>query len=143
MNKIIISDNKALLNIEKIHRFLTKQSTWAQGIDYQTVKNSIEHSVCIGAYLDGVQVGFCRVITDWSTFGNLVDVIVWPEFRGQGISKRLMQAVIGHDSVQGIRRLTLATSNAHGLYQQFGFTGLSKPETFMERYNPDVYKCSP
>ncbi len=141
MNKIIISDNKALLNIEQIHRFLTKQSTWAQGIDYQTVKNSIEHSVCIGAYLAGVQVGFCRVITDWATFGNLVDVIVWPEFRGQGISKRLMQAVIGHDSAQGIRRLTLATSNAHGLYQQFGFTGLSKPETFMERYNPDVYKC--
>jgi N-acetylglutamate synthase-like GNAT family acetyltransferase len=140
MNKITISDKKALLNIEKIHHFLTEQSTWAQGINYQTVKNSIEHSVCIGAYLDDVQVGFCRVITDWATFGNLVDVIVWPEFRGQGISKRLMQAVIDHDSVQGIRRLTLATSNAHGLYQQFGFTGLSQPDTFMQRYDPDVYK---
>lgn len=140
MNKVTISDNRALLNTEKIHRFLTEQSTWAQGINYQTVKNSIEHSVCIGAYLNDVQVGFCRVITDRATFGNLVDVIVWPEFRGNGISKLLMQAVIEHDSVQGLRRLTLATSNAHGLYQQFGFTGLSKPETFMERYDPDVYK---
>jgi N-acetylglutamate synthase-like GNAT family acetyltransferase len=141
MNKITISDNKALLNIEKIHRFLTEQSSWAQGISYQTVENSIANSLCIGAYLNDVQVGFCRVITDRATFGNLVDVIVWPEYRGQGISKLLMQAVIEHDSVQGIRRLTLATSNAHGLYQQFGFTGLSKPETFMERYDPDVYKC--
>jgi GNAT superfamily N-acetyltransferase len=117
MNKVTISDNRALLNIQKIHRFLTEQSAWAQGINYLTVKNSIEHSVCIGAYLNDVQVGFCRVITDRATFGNLVDVIVWPEFRGNGISKLLMQAVIEHDSVQGLRRLTLATSNAHGLYQ--------------------------
>lgn len=140
MNEIIISDNKALLNIEKIHCFLTESSTWAQGISHKTVLNSIEHSVCIGAYLNDVQVGFCRVITDRATFGNLVDVIVWPEYRGNGISKLLMQAVIDHDSVKGIRRLTLATSNAHGLYQKFGFTSLSKPDTFMERYDPYVYK---
>lgn len=140
MNEITISDDKILLNIERIHYFLTESSTWAQGISYETVLNSIEHSVCIGAYLNNVQVGFCRVITDRATFGNLVDVIVWPEFRGNGISKLLMQAVIDLDSVKGIRRLTLATSNAHGLYQKFGFTSLSKPDTFMERYDPYVYK---
>ncbi|WP_340677404.1 GNAT family N-acetyltransferase [Paraglaciecola sp.] len=139
MNKINISDDKALLDIHKIYQFLTNESTWAKGIDFQTVKISIDNSICIGAYNDHMQVGYCRIITDHATFGNLVDVIVWPEYRGLGISKLLMDAVLNHPSVKNIRRFTLATSNAHGLYAKFGFSQLSKPETFMERYDPNIY----
>jgi ribosomal protein S18 acetylase RimI-like enzyme len=139
MNRLEISDAKALLDIQRIHDFLTHESGWAKGIDLQTVTRSIEHSVCIGAYLDGLLVGFCRIITDQATFANLVDVIVWPEFRGRGISRRLMEAAVTHSSVRGVRRFTLATANAHGLYEKYGFTALHKPETFMERYDPHIY----
>lgn len=125
MNNIIISDDKTQLNIEKIHQFLTTESTWAIGISMDTVIQSIEHSICIGAYLNGEQVGFSRIITDQSTFANLVDVIVWPEYRGKGISKLLLNAAISHSTVEGVRRFTLATSNAHGLYRKLGFTQLS------------------
>ena len=139
MNSIEISDNKSRLDVEKIHNFLTLESTWAKGIGFNVVSQSIEHSVCIGAYNNNEQAGFSRIITDHTTFANLVDVIVWPEFRGQGISKLLMEAVLNHNSVKNIRRFTLATSNAHDLYKKFGFSALSNPNTFMEIYKPDVY----
>ena len=139
MNGVKVSDSKNLLNIHKIHEFLTAESTWAIGIDFQTVKISIDNSICIGAYKDNEQIGFCRIITDCATFANLVDVIVWSSFRGFGVSKLLMQAAVNHPSINGVRRFTLATSNAHGLYEKFGFTQLHKPDTFMERYNPDAY----
>lgn len=139
MSALIVSDDKSLLDIPKIHHFLTTVSTWAQGINYETVSRGIENSICIGAYIGKEQVGFSRIITDHATFANLVDVIVWPDYRGSGISRKLMEAVMVHSSIQGIRRFTLATSNAHGLYQQYGFTPLLKPETFMEVYVPDIY----
>ena len=139
MNEFILSDNKDLLDVDKVYNFLTTESTWAKGIDLQTVKTSIDHSICIGAYKNNEQVGYCRIITDHATFGNLVDVIVWPEYRGLGISKLLMDSVINHPSIKNIRRFTLATSDAHGVYSQFGFTPLHKPDTFMERYNPHIY----
>ena len=139
MKKLNISDSKNLLDVNKIYLFLTNESTWAKGIDFKTVEVSIDNSICIGAYNNSEQVGYCRIITDHATFGNLVDVIVWPEFRGLGISKLLMDAAVKHPSVKNIRRFTLATSNAHGLYEKFGFSRLSKPETFMERYDPDIY----
>lgn len=139
MSALILSDDKSLLDINKIHHFLTTESTWAQGISREVVVRGIENSVCIGAYLGSTQVGFCRIITDHATFANLVDVIVWPEYRGQGISRKLMDEVMMHSSVKGVRRFTLATSNAHGLYQKYGFTPLLKPNAFMEIYTPDVY----
>lgn len=139
MSKVVINDDKSQLDVAKIHDFLTHHSSWAKGISLATVTTSIEHSICFGAYLNAEQVGFCRVITDQATFANLVDVIVWPEHRGNGISRLLMAAVLQHPSVQHVRRFTLATSNAHGLYQKFGFTALSKPDSFMEIYKPDIY----
>lgn len=142
MQKIDITDDKSKLDVKKIHEFLTSESKWAKGISLETVAQSIENSICIGAYVEGVQVGFSRIITDHATFANLVDVIVWPEFRGKGISKKLMNAVLNHDSVKGVRRFTLATSDAHGLYEKFGFTALNKPNTFMEIYKPDIYKVA-
>jgi N-acetylglutamate synthase-like GNAT family acetyltransferase len=139
MSKVVINDDKSQLDVAKIHDFLTYHSTWAKGISLATVTTSIEHSICFGAYLNAEQVGFCRVITDQATFANLVDVIVWPEHRGNGISSLLMAAVLQHPSVQQVRRFMLATSNAHGLYQKFGFTALSRPDSFMEIYKPDIY----
>ena len=139
MSKVVINNDKSKLNVAKIHDFLTHHSSWAKGISLATVTTSIEHSICFGAHLNGEQVGFCRVITDQATFANLVDVIVWPEHRGNGISSLLMAAVLQHPSVQQVRRFTLATSNAHGLYQKFGFTALGRPDSFMEIYKPDIY----
>ena len=139
MKLINISDDKTQLDIKKIHHFLTHQSASSVGISYEAVSRSIDHSVCIGAYINKVQVGFSRIITDHTTFANLVDVIVWPQFRGQGISKLLMEAVLDHKSVKDVRRFTLATTNAHGLYKKFGFSALSKPDSFMEIYKPDIY----
>ncbi len=136
---IEINDDKQRLDVDKIHHFLDERSTWAQGISRALVETSIEHSVCLAAYSDEMQIAFCRIITDQATFANLVDVIVWPEYQGRGVAARLMQAVIEHPSVANVRRFTLATSNAHGLYEKFGFTELHKPETFMERYRPDIY----
>jgi len=139
MQLIEISDNKCRLDVEKIHEFLTHESTWAKGISLEVVSRSIEHSVCIGAYKNKQQIGFSRIISDHATFANLVDVIVWPEHRGQGISKLLMDAVLSHSSIRNVRRFTLATSNAHGLYKKFGFLPLNTPETFMEIYRPKIY----
>lgn len=139
MTDVVISADKSRLDIGKIHHFLSTASSWAKGISLDTVKRSIAHSECIGAYTDNQQVGFCRIITDQATFANLVDVIVWPEYRGQGIAAKLMTAVLQHPSVANVRRFTLATSDAHGLYAKFGFTALNKPDNFMQIYRPDVY----
>ena len=139
MTEVVISDEKSHLDIGKIHHFLTTESSWAKDIPLDTVRRSIAHSVCLAAYIENQQVGFCRIITDPATFANLVDVIVWPEYRGHGIAAKLMAAVLQHTSVATVRRFTLATSDAHGLYAKYGFTALSKPETFMEIYRPDVY----
>lgn len=139
MTEIAISEDKSRLDIGKIHHFLSIESTWAKGISLETVNRSIAHSVSIAAYADNQQVGFCRIITDQATFANLVDVIVWPEYRGLGIAAKLMTAVLQHPSVADVRRFTLATSDAHGLYAKFGFTALNKPDTFMQIYRPDVY----
>jgi len=139
MTKLRISSDKADLDMALIHRFLSEQSTWALGIPLATVERSIEHSLCWGAYLDSDQVAFARVITDRATFANLVDVFVLPEHRGQGFGKRITEAVMSHPDLQGLRRFTLATGDAHGLYAQFGFTAPLRPQSLMERYRPNLY----
>lgn len=139
MSTLRVSTDKSELNVPLIHRFLSEQSGWAKGIPVQTVQKALEHSLCFGGFVGGSQVAFARVISDYATFANLVDVFVLPEHRGRGYSKTLMEAVVAHPELQGLRRFTLATADAHGLYQKFGFTPLNKPQTFMERYFPTVY----
>ena len=134
-----ITCNKTDLDVGLIHAFLSEQSAWAKGIPLATVQKSIEHSLCFGGFVGPSQVAFARVISDFATFANLVDVFVLPEYRGKGYSKTLIQTVIAHPDLRGLRRFTLATTNAHGLYAQFGFTALHKPETHMERYDASVY----
>jgi len=134
-----ITTDKSALDVVLIHRFLSETSTWAQGIPLATVQRSIEHSLCFGGFLGNTQIAFARVISDHATFANLVDVFVLPEHRGQGHSKAMMQAVMDHPDLQGLRRFTLSTGDAHGLYAQFGFTPPLRPQSLMERYFPTLY----
>lgn len=121
-----------------IAQFLAS-SYWATGIPLATVEKSLAHSLCFGL-LDGArQVGFARVVSDHATIAYLGDVFVLPEYRGRGLSKWLMECITSHPELQGLRRWILATRDAHGLYEKFGFTPLKKPEVFMERHDPNVY----
>ncbi|MDT8399497.1 MAG: GNAT family N-acetyltransferase [Pseudomonadales bacterium] len=134
-----ITTVKAELDVHLIHAFLSQQSSWAKGISLAVVQKSIENSLCFGGFLEERQIAFARVISDFSTYANLVDVFVLPTERGKGYSKILMKAVVEHPKLQGLRRFTLATADAHGLYRQFGFRSLAKPESFVERYDPEIY----
>jgi len=134
-----ISTDRSRLDVALIHDFL-RSSYWAQGIPRAVVERSIQHSLCFGAFLGGRQVGFARVVSDFASFAYVADVFVVPEHRGRGISKLLMRAIIEHPDLQRLRRILLATRDAHGLYAQFGFEPLTHPEHFMTLHEPDVYR---
>ncbi|MGV7209419.1 GNAT family N-acetyltransferase [Oxalobacteraceae bacterium A2-2] len=140
MNTFEISCDPSRLDLDLIHGYISGQSYWAAGMPRPLLEKALAHSLCFGAYLDGRQVGFARVTTDRATFAYLADVFVLPEHRGQGYSKRLIAAVMAHPDLQDLRRFMLATSDAHGLYAQFGFKAPARPEILMERTEPDVYK---
>jgi GNAT superfamily N-acetyltransferase len=135
-----ISADKQRLDIATIHEFLDK-SYWSPGIPRAVVERAIEGSLCFGVFHQGKQVGFARVVTDKATFAYLGDVFILEPHRGKGLSKRLMRFVLEHPDLQGLRRLMLATKDAHGLYKQFGFTELANPARFMEVHRPHVYKA--
>lgn len=134
-----VSTDQTRLDIPMIYRFLSEQSTWAVGIARPIVERAIENSLCFGGYLDGRQIAFARVVTDYATFANLMDVFVVPEYRGHGYGKQMIGVVLRHPSLQKLRRFTLNTSDAHGMYERFGFGAPQQPETFMERYFPNIY----
>jgi GNAT superfamily N-acetyltransferase len=143
MTSLTISNDITALDVPMIHQFLSRDSTWAIGMPLALLERAIANSLCFGGYLDGRQVAFARVITDRATFANLVDVFVLPAFRGRGYSKQLVEAIVGHPELQGLRRFSLATADAHGLYARYGFTPPSRPQTLMERYVPDIYTRTP
>jgi GNAT superfamily N-acetyltransferase len=134
-----ISNDQARLQIDVIHRFLSSQSTWAIGIPRELVERSIVNSLCFGGYENNQQIAFARVVSDYASFAYLMDVFVLPEHRGRGLSLQLMRAVIAHPQLQGLRRFMLASSNARGLYQHFGFRQLANPDIMMEINVPDIY----
>jgi GNAT superfamily N-acetyltransferase len=138
-DRFTISTDPALLDLDAIHGFL-KSAYWCEGLPRVVIDRAIRHSLCFGVYDAGRQVGFARVITDRATYAYLADVFVLESHRGRGLSKRLMQAIVAHPDLQGLRRWSLITRDAHGLYAQFGFRPLSQPERHMERVDPDVYK---
>jgi GNAT superfamily N-acetyltransferase len=137
-----ISNDRARLDIALIHRFLSEESAWATNIPRALVATSIQHSLCFGGYEDGQQIAFARVVSDYATFAYLMDVFVLPEHQGRGLSKQLIQNIMDHPQLQGLRRFMLASSNARGLYQKWGFQALGKPEIMMEINHPDIYKNS-
>jgi GNAT superfamily N-acetyltransferase len=129
-----ISTDKSKLDIEMIHDFLSNHSYWAQGRSIDDVRKSIKNSLCFGLYNnDRQQIGFGRVITDYTIFAWLLDVFILEEYRGLGLGKYLMTTIFDHKETQHVRRWRLATNDAHGLYEKFGFRLIKKPELFMER----------
>lgn len=139
----LIDTDPARLDRDTIHRFLAAESTWARGIPRATLERAIAGSLCFGGYLDGALVAFARVITDRATYANLVDVFVLPAHRAQGYAARLMEAILAHPDLQGLRRFQLASTTARGLYARYGFTAPKLPESLMERYDPGVYEREP
>ena len=129
---IEISTDKQKLDIQIIHNYLSKESYWAKGRSMETVQRSIDNSLCFGVYTENKQVGFARVVTDYAVFAWLLDVFILPEYQGKGYGKKLMQTIMTHEKLQGLRRWGLGTDDAHELYKQFGFTPLNKPENMME-----------
>jgi GNAT superfamily N-acetyltransferase len=148
LEKYRITTNKAEMNIDDIHRYLSR-SYWAKGVPKSIVDKAVENSLCFAVLYTGVdqrsksvQVGFARMITDYTTMAYLADVYILEEHRGKGLSKKMMTDIIKHPQLQGLRRILLATSDAHGLYQQFGFKALASPEIFMELWTPDIYQTT-
>lgn len=131
-----ISTDKALLDFDMIYRYLDQDSYWSQGISVETLKRATENSLCFGIYHNNTQVGFARVITDKGTFAYLCDVFVLPDYRSLGLSKWLVQTIKNHPELQGLRRWSLATLDAHGLYSQFGFEPITYPERWMQIFTP-------
>lgn len=138
----LISTDPAKLDVTAIHAFLTC-SYWSEGIDEPTVRRSIANSLCFGIFWSERQIGFARVVTDRSTFAYLADVFVVDEFKGRGLSKWMMEVIVGHPDLQGLRRWLLATRDAHDLYRKYGFAALAAPGRFMERYDADAYRRPP
>jgi len=138
--QFLISTARDRLDLGVVHGFLTN-CYWARGISRETVERSIQHSLCFGIYDgSGAQVGFARVVSDFSTIAYLGDVFVLEPFRGRGLSKWMMQCILQHPALQGLRRWILLTRDAHGLYSQFGFTPLKSADRYMELHRPDVYE---
>ena len=133
-----VSTDIGQMDTELIHGYLT-QSYWARGISLELVRRSMANSLCFGGFVDGRQIAFARVISDYATFAYLGDVFVLPDWQGRGYGKKLMTAVFAHPQLQGLRRFMLATASAHALYAGYGFTPVSRPQTLMERYFPEIY----
>lgn len=134
-----ITTETSFFNVEFIHAFLSR-SYWAEDIPIETVQKSIDNSLCFGVFHLGRQIGFARVITDKATFAYLADVFIDEAYRGQGLSRWLMEEIMNHEDLQGLRRMMLATRDAHGLYAQFGFSELTFPERWMQIHKPGIYK---
>ncbi|MCE9593499.1 MAG: GNAT family N-acetyltransferase [Planctomycetes bacterium] len=133
-----ISDARERLDVDVIHGYLTR-SYWAEGIPREVVERSLEHSLGFGAYLGARQVGFARVVTDRATFAWLCDVFVLEEARGRGVSKRLMECVVAHPDLQGLRRFSLATRDAQELYRRYGFEPIGDPTRYLEILKRELY----
>lgn len=130
-----ISTDPTLLDIDVIHHYLAEESYWSQGIARDTIEQFVKHSLCFGLYMNDPwqQVGFARLITDYTTFAWLADVFILTPHRRHGLGKWLVERILAHPACQGLRRWMLATRDAHGLYEQYGFHALERPDFHMIR----------
>jgi N-acetylglutamate synthase-like GNAT family acetyltransferase len=128
-----VSTDKSQLEVDIILDYLSNHSYWAKGRSRETMEKSIENSLCFGVYdSENKQVGFARIVSDYAIFAWLMDVFILPGYQGKGLGKLLMAEIMTHKDLQGLKRWGLATNDAHGLYEKFGFTQLSKPQNMME-----------
>ncbi|OBR73619.1 GNAT family acetyltransferase [Xanthomonas arboricola] len=139
MSPLRVSTDHSELDVALVHRYLAQHSSWARDIPLAVVQRSIANSLCFCGFLQGEQVAFARVVSDYATVAYLGDVFVLPEHQGKGYGKAMMDAVMAHPDLQGLRRFSLATSDAHGLYARYGFTPPLAPQSLMERYRPGLY----
>jgi GNAT superfamily N-acetyltransferase len=135
--KYEVSCDRARIDVSLVHGFL-RESYWAEGRTREIVERSIENSLCFGVYAADQQIAFARVISDRAVFAYLADVFVIPEYRGRGVAKLLMRAILAHPELQNLRSFLLGTRDAHGLYAQFGFGPPQDPSRLMVRYGPEV-----
>lgn len=138
-DEYLVSTDPRKLDAEAIHAFLTT-AYWSLDIPPAVVKKGLANSLCFGLYHMGKQVGLSRVVTDYATYAYLCDVYVLEAHRGKGLGHWMVECIMTHPELQNLRRFTLATRDAHGVYATFGFTGLKAPERMMERHDPEVYK---
>jgi GNAT superfamily N-acetyltransferase len=130
------SSDKSKLDVDMITEFLSKRSYWAKGRSREKIERSISNTLCFGVYDENHrQVGFARVLSDFAVFAWIMDVFILEEYRGKGLGKLLMKAIMEYPELQGLERWGLGTKDAHGLYAQFGFRPLKTPETKMEKTN--------
>jgi GNAT superfamily N-acetyltransferase len=140
-NQLLVSTDPARLDVEAVHAFLSR-AYWCLGIPRETVARALKHSLCFGLYDGKAQVGLARVVTDQATFAYLCDVYVLESHRGRGLGKWLIECVMAHTATLGLRRINLATQDAHRLYARHGFKPLAHPEVWMELHKPDIYKTA-
>ena len=133
-----ISTDRSRIDVAAVHAFLT-HSYWSPSIPEDVIRRGIAGSICFGIYQGSEQVGFARVITDQATYAYLADVYVLEAHRGRGLAKWMMEVIMAHPSLQGLRRFTLATRDAHSLYAQFGFEIVANPDRQMEILRRDIY----
>ena len=139
LHEITLSCNNADMQLAVIHSYLTR-SYWSAGISQALVAQAMANSLCFGVFLRGKQIAFARVITDKTSFAYLADVFVLEAYQGQGVSKKLMTYLMAHKHLQGLRRFMLCTADAHGLYQQFGFSVVDNADKLMQVHSADIYK---
>jgi len=139
MDEIRITLNKNEMDINVVHQFL-RNTYWSKGIPKTVVQSAIENSLCVGLMRNDQIIGFGRAITDYATFAYLADIYVEAPFRGKGYSELIINALLDQCDSKGLRRILLATADAHGLYRKFGFANLAKPENFMEINQLNIYQ---
>lgn len=140
MSNYRVSTDQNDFDFEFIYQFISK-SYWAKGIPKATLEKALANSLCF-AVLDShnIQCGFARLITDRATFAYLADVFIDENYQGQGLSKLLMQTIVTYPDVIGLRRMMLATRDAHGLYEKYGFEPIKNADSLMQIWQPDVYQ---
>lgn len=139
-DEFTISTDREKLDLDFIHAFLSGQSYWLPGVPFERVKRAADHSLNFGLYHKDKQIGYARIVTDFTRIAYLADVFIIDGYRGKGLSKWLIQEIMNHPDLQHLGRWMLHTRDAHGLYEQYGWTKPSKPETYLEVYHPDSYK---
>jgi GNAT superfamily N-acetyltransferase len=127
------------VDLDAVHQFLSNESAWAKGISKDLVRRCVENSLCFSLFHSNKQVGFARVISDFATIAYIGDVFVLDEHRGKGLGDWLVERILAHPALRGMRRWILVTDSAHALYAKHGFRVVAQPGTFMELHNPRVY----
>jgi len=137
-NEFVISTDRSKLDLDLVHGYLAG-SYWASGMPRPTLERAVENSLTFGIYRGDQQAGFARVITDLATYAYLSDVFVVEPYRGRGLSKWLIECILAHPDLQGLRRFALFTRDAQGLYERYGFAPVRGKSTYLERWEPNVY----